>query len=182
VTPTPEPSPSPSQPEPSPTPSPTPEQSPEPKPTQDPKPVPSTPQEVTLDTPIKDVAAVIKTVEPKSLSVEQQEVLVNVAYETFEEAEKGSEEYEQALELLAVVAEADDPELPEELAAIPLIGNVAGAVLETFNDLGNVGADMSPEVREDSEKVVVAAVIVGQIAMTATAAATSAAAAAARRP
>ena len=80
------------------------------------------------------------------------------------------------------MAEADDPELPEELAAIPLIGNVAGAVLDVFNDVGNVGADMSPEVREDSEKVVVAAVIVGQIAMTATAAATSAAAAAARRP
>jgi hypothetical protein len=62
----------------------------------------------------------------------------------------------------------DDVELPEELAAIPLIGDVAGAVLEVFNDLGNVGADMSPQVREQSEDVIVAAVIVGQVALAAT--------------
>lgn len=79
--------------------------------------------------------------------------------------------------MLAEAARADDPELPEALAAIPLLGDVAGAVLGMFNALGNVGADMSPQVREQSEKVIIAAVIVGQIAMTATAAA-----AAARRP
>jgi hypothetical protein len=72
--------------------------------------------------------------------------------------------------------------LDEELAAIPLIGNVAGAAVEVFNALGNAGADMSPQVREQSEKVVVASVIVANIAITATSAATSAAAVAARRP
>ncbi len=72
-------------------------------------------------------------------------------------------------EELAILAEQDDPQLPEQLASLPLIGDVAGAVLELFNDLGNVGADMTPEVREKSEKVVVAAVIVGQIATAAVA-------------
>jgi uncharacterized membrane protein YqgA involved in biofilm formation len=54
------------------------------------------------------------------------------------------------------------------------IGAVAGEVLNAFNDLGNVGADMSPEQRERSEETVVAAVIVGQVAQLATATAASA--------
>jgi hypothetical protein len=137
---------------------------------------------VTSNTPIADVAAVIENVVPTSLTEAQVEVLVSVALQTFETAEPGSEAYEQALELLLVAAQADDIVLDEELAAIPLIGNVAGAAVEVLNALGNAGADMSPKVREQSEKVVIAAVIVGQVAMTATAAATSAAAAAARRP
>jgi predicted nucleic acid-binding Zn-ribbon protein len=76
-------------------------------------------------------------------------------------AEKGSEEYEAGLALLAVAAEADDPDLPEAVAAIPVVGFVAGQVLETMNDLGNIGADIAPEVRERSEEVVIAGVIVG---------------------
>jgi hypothetical protein len=48
-------------------------------------------------------------------------------------------------------------------------------VLDAFNTLGNVGADMTPEVREQSEKVIVASVIVGQIATVASSAAVSAA-------
>jgi hypothetical protein len=137
---------------------------------------------VTLDTPIADIAAVIETIEPTSLTEEQVAVLVTVALETFETAEQGSPEYQQALDLLLVAAQADDIVLDEELAAIPLIGNVAGAAVEVFNALGNAGADMSPQVREQSEKVVIASVIVANIAITATAAATSAAAVAARRP
>jgi hypothetical protein len=137
---------------------------------------------VTLNTPINDVIAAVSNVAPTSLTEEQVTVLVSIALETFETAEKGSPEYEQALDLLLVAAQADDIVLDEELAAIPLIGNVAGAAVEVFNALGNAGADMSPQVREQSEKVVIAAVIVGQIALTATSAATSAAAAAARRP
>jgi hypothetical protein len=79
-------------------------------------------------------------------------------------AEQGSPAYEQALEALAVVAEADDPELPAELAAIPLLGNVAGAVMDTFNSIGNIGADISPKERERGQKIVVGTVIVGQMA------------------
>jgi hypothetical protein len=65
---------------------------------------------------------------------------------------------------LAVAAEEDDPAVPEELAAIPVLGAASEAVLEAFNALGNVGADMRPQVREKAEKVVVAAVIAGQVA------------------
>lgn len=133
----------------------------------------------------ENITAVVEelaTVAPQQLTKEQQTLITEAALETFQTAEQGSPEYEAALEALLVVAQADDIVLDEELAAIPLIGNVAGAAVEVFNALGNAGADMSPQVREQSEKVVIAAVIVGQVAMTATAAATSAAAAAARRP
>ena len=136
---------------------------------------------MTSNTPIADVIAVIENVVPNSLTEEQAEVLVSIALATFETAEPGSEEYQQALDLLLVAAQQDDIVLDEELAAIPLIGNVAGAAVEVLNALGNAGADMSPQVREQSEKVVIASVIVANIAITATAAA-SAAAAAARRP
>ncbi len=176
----PTPEPVPEEPEPAPTVDPTPEPSPEPTP--EPEPAPETPEDVTSDTPIEDVVAVLENVVPTSLTEEQAAVLVSIALETFETAEPGSEEYEQALDLLLIAAQQDDVVLDEALAAIPLLGNVAGAAVEVFNALGNAGADMSPQVREQSEKVVIAAVIVGQIALTATSAATSAAAAAARRP
>ena len=97
----------------------------------------------------------------------------------FETAEQGSPEYAQALEALAVAAQADDAELPSELAAIPLLGDIAGAALEFFNDLGNFGADMSPQQREKAEETVIGAVIVGQVAQMATAAAAAAGASAA---
>ncbi len=57
-----------------------------------------------------------------------------------------------------------EPELPAELAAIPLIGNIAGAVLDGLNALGQVGSDLDPETRKDAQEVVVATVVVGQIA------------------
>lgn len=104
-------------------------------------------------------------------------MLVAAAMETFQTAEQGSPEYQQALEALAVAAEADDPEVPEEIAAIPLVGNVAAAALEVFNNLGNVGADMSPQVRETAEKTVIASVIGVQAAVNAVGAATTVAAA-----
>lgn len=81
---------------------------------------------------------------------------------------------------LAQAAQADDPQLPAELAAIPLVGEALGAALEVFNDIGNIGADMSPEVREQAQETVVASVIVTQVAASAasTAAAASASASA----
>ena len=146
------------------TPTPTPTPAPEPK---DPEAPPVLKEEVSSENIVAAVAEIIKIENPRLLTETQQEVIKEAAYETFETAEQGSPEYEAALEALAVVAQADDPELSEELAAIPLLGDAAGAVLEVFNDLGNIGADMAPETREKSEKVVVAAVIVGQIALTA---------------
>jgi hypothetical protein len=51
--------------------------------------------------------------------------------------------------------------------AIPLLGDALGGAIELINFLGNAGADMSPEVREDSEKVVVTAIVAVQAALSA---------------
>jgi hypothetical protein len=51
------------------------------------------------------------------------------------------------------------------------------AAVDALNFVGNVGSDMSPKVREQSEKIVVAAVVaVGAAVQAATGAAVSAAA------
>jgi hypothetical protein len=144
----PEPSPEPEQPEPTPLPTENPSPTPipvEPEPTPEPEPVQPT------------------------LEEEKEEALT-----VLETAEQGSPEYQAALQVLMEAAQADDEELPAEIAAIPLIGDVAGAVLEVFNNLGNVGADMAPEQRERSEEVIVAAVIAGQVAQVASAGAVAA--------
>lgn len=187
---------------PSPTPSPTPEvtQSPTPEPqptveptqvaTPTPTPIPLKPTPTPINTPTPEpeplpsttpepekVVTELLSVPVEELTTEQVAVLVEAALETFQTAEQGSPAYEQALEALAVAAQADDPEVPEELAAIPLIGGAATAVLEVFNDLGNVGADMAPQVRETAEKTVIASVIGVQAAVNAVGAATTVAAA-----
>ena len=114
----------------------------------------------------------LKEVDPTELTPEQADQLVEAALQTFETAEAGSPEYEQALDALYLAAEQDDIQLPEELAAIP---GLAGAV-EVLNFLGNAGADMSPKVREESKKIVVTAVVAAGVAVQAAAgAATSAA-------
>lgn len=118
------------------------------------------------------------SVDPTELTVAQVEQVLAIAYEIFATAEQGSPEYEQALELLSLAAEADDVQISEELAAIPLIGAAAAQVLEVFNNLGNLGSDMSPAVREQSEDVVVTAVVVTAVAQAAAAAAASASASA----
>ena len=69
------------------------------------------------------------------------------------------------------LAEADDIQIPEELAAIPVLGNVAVALADAANYVSNVGADLTPEQRKKSQKVIVSAVIVGQVSQLATAAA-----------
>jgi hypothetical protein len=125
------------------------------------------------------VEEITKIPDARVLSKEQQTVIKEAVNETFETADQGSEEYEAALDALAVLADADDPTISAEIAAVPLVGAAAEAILETFNDIGNAGADMSPEVREESEKVVVAAVVVSQVATTAAATAATAAQAAA---
>ena len=118
----------------------------------------------------------LSAVDPTELTEAQAEQLVEAALETFLTAEEGSAEYEQALDALYLAAEQDDIELPEELAAIPGLAD-AVAVL---NFLGNAGADMSPKVREESEKVVVATVVAaGAAIQSAAAAATTASAGAA---
>lgn len=104
---------------------------------------------------------------PTELTKEQADALVTAALEVFETAEPGSPEYEQALTALFVAAQQDDIVLDESLAAIPLLGDVLGGATEILNFFGNAGADMSPKVREDSEKIVVTAVVAVQAALSA---------------
>lgn len=168
--------------EPTPEPEPSPEPAPEPtiKPVETVEPVVEEIIEPEKETPVKveDPESLINNltdISPEELTDAQVEQLIEAAEEVLATAEPGSEEYNEALYALAVAAESDDVELSAELAAIPLLGDIAGAALEIFNDLGNLGADMAPETRERAEETVIAAVIVGQIAQVATSAAVASA-------
>jgi hypothetical protein len=142
-----------------PAPKPTPSEEPVKEPTEnEPEPLPE-PEPPSTSEKLGELA----NIDPSALTDEQALELFALALEVFETAEVGSEEYQQALDALMIVAQSDDPELPAALAAIPLLGDVAGAILDIFNSLGNVGADMSPQVRETAEKIVVVSIIVTQI-------------------
>ena len=167
-----------------------PESLPEPEVMQDPallveqKPLPELPIKPPIETVEEHSITVIedlKEIEPSEMSNAQIAVLEAAVMAVFETAQQGSPAYQQALEALTVLAQADDAELPMELAAIPLLGDVAGAALEAFNAIGNIGADMSPKVREQAEDAVVASVIVGQVASAAAASAAVSASAASTR-
>jgi len=164
------------EPEPQPEPAPEPPAEPQPEPPVEPEPAPEpAPEPPTENEAVEEISNLVETA-PEDLTDAQVEQLVEAAMVVFETAEQGSAAYEQALEALAVAAEADDAELPSELAAIPLLGDAAGAALEVFNNLGNVGADMAPAVREEAEKTVIASVIATGAAVNAVAAAATSAA------
>lgn len=132
-----------------------------------PEPITPTPTE-TPELPVN-----IDTVDPQELTPAEVTELISVANEILANSEQGSPEYEQALEALFVAAQADDIQLDESLAAIPGLS----AAVDAINFIGNVGADMSPKVREESKKVVVTAVVaVGAAVNAATGAALSASA------
>ena len=118
-------------------------------------------------------------IDPATLTEAQVEQLKEVAFEVLATAEPGSPEYQEALDKLWVAAEADDIELDPAIAAIPVLGNVAAALTDVINFAGNVGADMSPKVREDSKKIVVSAVVAAGAAISAASGAATAAASAA---
>jgi uncharacterized membrane protein len=150
---------------------------PEPEPSQTPEPEPE--PELSVEEEVSEAVSEIKNLietAPEDLTDAQVEQLVEAAMVVFETAEQGSPAYEQALEALAVAANADDPEISAELAAIPLLGDAAVAALEVLNDLGNVGADMAPAIREEAEKTIIASVIATGAAVNATVAAATAAA------
>lgn len=77
----------------------------------------------------------------------------------------------------------------EQAIAVQLLQDPAALLQELFTDpaaafaaLGSVGADMTEEEREESEKVIIAAVIAGNIATTASISAASAGAVTRRKP
>lgn len=109
----------------------------------------------------------LETVDPTELTEAQVEQLVEAALLVFETAVEGSPEYEQALDALYLAAEQDDIVIDEELANTPVIGAAVVAFANAINFLGNIGSDISPEVREKSEKIVVGSIVLGQIAQAA---------------
>jgi hypothetical protein len=146
--------PSPPQPEPAPQPPVEPTPPPEPEPVPEPAPEPPTPASVAPE-PIP-VAPEPPAIEPLPPVVIPEPLVV-----------------EETPAQLAEAAREDDPVVPQELASIPLLGDAAVAVLEAFNAIGNVGADLTPEVREQAQETIVASVLVSNIATTSMAATSS---------
>jgi len=165
-------------PEPTPTPEPTPEPvapSPQPSPEVIPEPIPAPPAPqpeppAPIPEPTPEIAPPVAPVEPSpapapsDTPIPTPEPPMPVIEPVAPELPVSQEEQ---MAVLAEEAKADDPQLPSELASIPLLGDVAGAVLDAFNTLGNLGADIRPEIRATAQKAVVSSVIVGQIATTA---------------
>jgi len=79
-----------------------------------------------------------------------------------------AEEHQALLDNLLEQAQADDIQVPENIAAIPVLGATIVALTDALNFMGNVGADMSPEVRATAKKEVVAAIVLTQISQFAT--------------
>lgn len=198
VPPTPEPTPEPTiepTPEPTvePTPEPTVEPTPEPtvEPTEEPTEPPVNPEPpidppVEPEVPIKVDPQTEEVIEeptteellsesPEDLTAQEIVQIMSEAYETLNTSEPGSQEYEEALDAIFFVAQADDIVLDEELLAIPIVGNIAQGLTDLINFAGNVGSDISPKVRESAKKTIVAAVIVGQVAQISTMSAMSSA-------
>ena len=172
---------------------PTPEPTPEPVPAPQPEPRPRPVIEIVVPEPEPEPVVV----EPEPETVPVEETLPTPSEPEPEIQPEPTPEEAPALEPVEEVQE--EPTLEEqpneihnesvtldngvvlsaqEAVAVALLENPAELLSTIFTDpmaaleaLGQVGADMSPEVRERSEEVVVAAVIVGNIASAAGAAA-----------
>jgi len=105
----------------------------------EPSPTPETPQEPVIDEPVSY---------PEVLTPEEQ--------------------YQVMLDDLMAAAQEDDIQVPEEIANIPVLGASIVALTDALNFMGNVGADMSPQVRETAKKEIVAAIVLTQISQFAT--------------
>ena len=73
------------------------------------------------------------------------------------------ESRQAVMDALMAEAQKDDIEIPAEIANIPVLGATIVALTDALNFMGNVGADMTPEVRARAEKEIVAAVVLTQI-------------------
>jgi hypothetical protein len=190
VDPSPQPTPEPTPVNPSPAPIPLPE--PEPRPT--PEPVREEPlviieePPVVVEPPVEEPPVVEEPpAEEPPAPVEEPPVEETPAPVEEEPApeEETPAPVEETLQANEVDLESLAPNTPVELSngvvleagvvmALDLFNNPAELLSEIFADpaqvltaLSNIGADMSPEVREQSEKVIISAVIAGQIAQTA---------------
>ncbi len=192
VDPSPQPTPTPTPIDPSPTPIPIPEPQPEPRPT--PEPVREDPPLIieeppaVVEPPVEEPPVVEEPpAEEPPAPVEEQPIEETPAPVEEEPApeEETPAPVEETLQADEVDLENLAPNTPVELSngvvleagvvmALDLFNNPAELLSEIFADpaqvltaLSNIGSDMSPEVREQSEKVIISAVIAGQIAQTA---------------
>jgi hypothetical protein len=161
-----------------PTPQPAPMPQPVPVVTPDPDPVVVPEPEVVEPTPEPEPITEPTPVEPTEPEVEPTEPEVEPEIEP-----------EVELEVEPIEIPKDEVTLPngvvltqEQAVAIALLQNPAELLQELFTNpaaalaaFGAVGADMAPEVREKSEKVVISAIIVGNIATQAASIASAAA-------
>jgi hypothetical protein len=177
--PTPEPTPT-SEPTPSATPEPTPiEVSPTPTPTQEPTPLPT--QETAIDNSndeaifVEAIPTTLPTPEPTQIATLEPEIIEQIVEpETIEtpivEPELSVEELEEQIQeqinIEYIAENTIELELPTALAEIPGIAEVFAATEAILN----VGSDMTQEQREESQSVVVGAIVVTQIASMASAA------------
>ena len=120
--------------------------------------------------------------EPETIPVEEEQPPVEEEVPFVEEEAPIVEEEPEVIQVDEVELETLAPETPVELSngvvvtaevaiAVQLLQDPVAMLQEIFtnpvaalNALGSVGADMTEEVREESEKVIVAAVIAGNIA------------------
>jgi hypothetical protein len=107
-------------------------------------------------------------IDPTTLTNEDVVILMAAAYEVLDNAAVDSPAYQQALEQLFVAAQADDIEVDEQLANVPLLGNAAVAVVGAINYIGNIGSDMSHKARAKAKQEVVVAVVAVGAAVQAT--------------
>ena len=119
------------------------------------------------------------TIDPTTLTPNDVVALQAVANTTLSTTPEGSPEYNQALEQLAVAAQADDIRVDPAVANTPVVGAAVVGMVNAVNALGNIGADMSPAHRKTAKKEVVAAVVVTGVAVQAAGVATSSAVASA---
>ena len=163
-TPTPEPTPSPTETEPqTPTPTPTPELTPEPTPepvTDNSDNAPTSTQEPVVVVPVPSLPPIV---EPE-LEIVEPVVELEPSENPIIEPELSVEELEEQMQeqiIQEYIAENTlELEIPTALADIPGIAEVFAATEAILN----VGSDMTPEQREESQGVVIAAVLVQQIA------------------
>jgi hypothetical protein len=161
-----------SEPTPSATPSPT-EVSPTPTPTQEPTPLPT--QEPVTDNSndeaifVEVIPETLLTPEPTQTAMLEPEIIEQIVEpETIEtpiiepelSVEELQEQMQEQINLEYIAENTIELELPTALAEIPGIAEVFAATEAILN----VGSDMTQEQREESQSVVVGAIIVTQIA------------------
>jgi len=126
--------------------------------------IPDTP-EISPVTPVEPVLPVEPVVIPETPI---EPVVEPIIPEPVPEVLSPAEEHQALLDNLLQQAQEDDIQIPEELASIPVLGASIVALTDAINFMGNVGADMSPEVRATAKKEIVAAVVLTQISQFAT--------------